>query len=124
MKARQSAKITKIGDALVAAGYLTLDQQAMALGLPRSTTWAVLQAKHKNSGLSATVIRSMLASRHLPPLVRATILEYVDEKTAGLYGHTTMQTRRFVARFSDPRISHSPTRRTNAIRQEDVSHQC
>ena len=33
MKARQCAKIREIGEALCAAGYVTLDKQAEALGL-------------------------------------------------------------------------------------------
>src|SRR6266498_2970458 len=82
MKARQSSKIREIGDALVAMGLLTLDEQAKALGLGRSTAWTILQASHKGSGLSAAVVNQMLAAPQLPPLVRAVILEYVDEKTA------------------------------------------
>ena len=35
MKARQCAKIREIGEALCAAGYVTLDKQAEALGLDR-----------------------------------------------------------------------------------------
>ena len=62
VKARQSAKIREIGAALVAMGYRALDEQARALGLGRSTAWTILQANHKNSGLSATVIIRMLAA--------------------------------------------------------------
>jgi hypothetical protein len=50
VKARQSSKIRKIGDALIALGYLALDEQAKALGLARSTAWTILQANHKSSG--------------------------------------------------------------------------
>jgi hypothetical protein len=97
MKARQSRKIREIGDALVREGFLTLDQQADALGLCRSTAWTILRANHKTSGLSAAIINRMLAAPRLPPLVRATILEYVEEKLAGSYGHSTKQLRRFTA---------------------------
>jgi hypothetical protein len=106
MKARQSSKIKELGDALVALGFVTLDQQAEALGLPRSTTWTVLKANHKGSGLSATVIHRMLTAPQLPPLVRATIREYIDEKNAGLYGHGKLQLRRFAARLSEKRVGH------------------
>jgi adenine-specific DNA methylase len=107
MKARQSSKIRELGDALTALGFLTLDQQAMALGLARSTTWTLLNANHKGSGLSATVINRMLTAPQLPPLVRATILKYIDEKAAGLYGHSKLQLRRFSARLSEQsRIGH------------------
>jgi hypothetical protein len=91
VKARQASKIREIGDALIALGYLALDEQAKALGLARSTVWTILRADHKNSGLSATVINRMLAAPHLPPLVRAIILEHVEERVAGLYGHSKLQ---------------------------------
>ena len=53
LKARQSAKIKQFGDALVEAGYHALDGQARVLGLSRSTTWTILKANHKSSGLSS-----------------------------------------------------------------------
>ena len=100
MKTRQSLKIRELGQALVGAGFLTLDEQAKALGLSRSTTWTILKASHKSSGLSATIINRMLASPQLPPLARSRILEYVEEKAAGLYGGSRTQRRRFAARLS------------------------
>ena len=42
-KATQCSKIRELRQALVEAGYLTLDQQAESLGLGRSTAWATLQ---------------------------------------------------------------------------------
>jgi type I restriction enzyme M protein len=42
--------------------------------------------RHKNYGLSVKLINRMLASQHLPALVRSKIIEYREEKTAGLYG--------------------------------------
>jgi len=104
MKVRQSSKIRELGDALITAGFITLDQQAKALGLSRSTTWTVLKGKHKCSGLSATVINRMLMSPQLPPIARAKIVEYVQEKAAGLHGHNIMQLRRFTARLSIERL--------------------
>jgi hypothetical protein len=85
-----------IGAALRAVGYVTIDQQATVLGLCRSTTWVVLQAHHKASGLNATTINRMLAAPNLPATVRAKILDYVEEKSAGLYGHSRSQRRKFV----------------------------
>jgi hypothetical protein len=87
-KAQQSLKIQEIGQALIAAGFATLDKQATALEVPRSTAWTILKARHKNYGLSAKLINRMLASQQLPPLVRSKIIEYREEKTAGLYGGT------------------------------------
>ena len=107
MKARQSCKIRELGDALTTAGFLTLDEQARALGLSRSTAWAVLKANHKTSGLAAGTINQMLSSPELPPRARGTILTYVDEKLAGLYGHNKTQLRRFAAGFDPCNRGHS-----------------
>ena len=100
VKARQRAKIRRIGDALVASGFSTLDEQAKVLGLNRSTTWTILKANHKNSGLSATVISRMLSAPHLPALVRAKIIEYIEEKSEGFYGHRRLPLRRFTRTLS------------------------
>jgi hypothetical protein len=99
-KERQNSKIREIRDALRAAGFVALDGQASMLGLSRSTTWSILQGKHKSSGLSASIIGRILGARQLPPGARAKVLEYVEEKTAGLYGHKNSQLRRFKARLS------------------------
>ena len=80
MRARQSSKIRELGDALIAEGYLTLNEQARALGVGLSTTWTILKRNYKTSGLSAGIINRMLAAPRLPALVRARILEYIDEK--------------------------------------------
>lgn len=95
MKARQTSKIREIGDALLASGFSTLDEQAKLLGLSRSTVWTLLKANHKNSGLSAAVISRMLSAPQLPALVRAKIIEYTKEKSEGIYGHRKLPLRRF-----------------------------
>jgi hypothetical protein len=96
-KARQATRIKEIGAALAADGFVTVDEQARALGLSRSSAWAVLKADHKASGLTAPTINRMLSSPELPPRARATILTYIEEKLAGLYGHNKKQLRRFAA---------------------------
>ena len=100
MKARQSYKIRELAEALKSAVFLTLDEQANALGLSRSTAWTIRRASHKASGLSASIINRMLAAPELPPLARTKILEYVEEKAAGLYGGSRSQRRKFAARLS------------------------
>jgi hypothetical protein len=119
MKTRQSLKIREFEGALIRAGYTTLDQQAKALGLSRATTWTLLKGAHKSSGLSATIINRMLEAPYLPPLVQAKIIEYVQEKIAGLYGHNKTQLHRFAARLrhGSPARS-SATRRTTPIHNE------
>ena len=100
MKARQSSKIRELAEAVKSAGFLTLDEQAKALGLSRSTAWTIRKASHKASGLSASIINRMLAAPKLPPSARTRILEYVEEKAAGLYGGSRSQRRKFAARLS------------------------
>ena len=98
-KVRQSSKIRELRIALRSAGLIGLDEQARALGLPRSTTWKILKGGHKASGLSAMVISRMLSEPRVPPVVRTKILEYVREKTDGLYGHGRRELLRFSARI-------------------------
>jgi predicted DNA-binding transcriptional regulator AlpA len=100
MKARQSSKIRELVEAIESAGFLTLDEQAKALGLSRSTVWTIRKAGHKASGLSASIINRMLAAPELPSLARTKVLEYVEEKAAGLYGGSRSQRRKFAARLS------------------------
>ena len=40
----------RISEALIASGYTSLDEQAEALGLRRSTTWTITKNKHKLVG--------------------------------------------------------------------------
>ncbi len=107
MKARQLAKIQDLGQALIDAGFRTLDEQADALGLARSTAWTILKARHKSSGLSAMIIERMLGSSRLPPRARSVIVEYVEEKSFGLYGGSRRQQQRFAVRLSNT-IASSP----------------
>jgi len=101
VKERQSVKIKELSDALVAAGFISLDEQATALGLSRSTTWTILKAKHKNYGLSGALVNRILQKQDLDRRVRAKIIEYVKEKASGQYGHNQTQLRRFKERLSD-----------------------
>ena len=111
MKATQCSKIRELRQALVDAGVLTLDQQAKSLGVSRSTAWAVLKGNHKSSGLSATLINRMLASRQLPGSARKIILEYVKEKSAGAYGHGEQRLHKFRARLAHGQSFDAPESR-------------
>ena len=97
MKARQCAKIAELRKILEQAGYHSLSEQAVVLGLSRSTTWALLKANHKASGVSGSIIKRMLRSAGLPLAVRQWIDEYVGEKLAGKYGHRRNRLRIFKA---------------------------
>ena len=74
--------LINIADALIASGYTSLDQQARALGLSRSTAWTIVHAKHKVDRLSAKVSARMLKNPRLPPLVRAALQQYLAERSA------------------------------------------
>jgi hypothetical protein len=100
LKARQSSKIREIGEAVIATGFVSLDAQAQVLGLPRSTAWTILSAEHKSTGISAKVICRMLSSERLPPLVRAKIMEYAEEKAAGIYDGMKRHQRRFASKLN------------------------
>jgi oligoribonuclease (3'-5' exoribonuclease) len=108
-KALHSRKVGELKDALRTSGFVTLDQQAKALGLCRSTTWTILNDTHKSSGLTAATINCILRSPQLPPKARTCLLEYANEKSAGLYGHSELQRRRFIARLSVPQLNHVHT---------------
>ena len=96
LKARQAAKIREIREALIAEGWTSLDDQAAALGLSRSTTWTIIKGtSHKASGLSETVIARMLSAPRLHPRVRNKIFEYIAEKRAGHYGSSKGSLQRF-----------------------------
>ena len=99
MQPEHLGRIRSICDALVAAGFDTLDKQADVLSLPRSTMWSVLRGNHKKSGLSAGLLGQMLKSPRLPPSVRAKIIEYIEAKVAGELGHNKIQQRRFRTRL-------------------------
>ena len=120
MKARQTAKIQELGQALIDAGFRALDAQADALGLSRSTAWTILKTCHKGSGLSAAIIERMLGSSKLPPRARAIIVEYVEEKSFGLYGGSRRQQQRFAVRLANTIASPSRSEGTQPRERDEM----
>ena len=120
-KATQCSKIRELRQALVKAGDLTLDQQTESLGLGRSTAWVILQGNHKSSGLSAATIKRMLTSQQLPPPARKILLEYVEEKLAGAYGHNQTQLRRFRERLGANGQSFDAAEEASRVADQDRS---
>jgi hypothetical protein len=100
VKTRHRSKIQELQYALVDAGYDNLESQAEVLRLPRSS-WSILNASHKGSGLSAASITHMFASPKLPTPARAILLEYIEEKVSGVYGSNDRQQRRFLQALGD-----------------------
>jgi hypothetical protein len=102
-RTRQAAKLRALREALVSAGSVTVKEQAEVLGLSRSTTWTIMRGSHKGSGLSAAVINRILDQR-LPPRVRLEVIDYIERKAAGDYGHSRLKRQKFVARLSTKHI--------------------
>jgi hypothetical protein len=97
-KKRQTSKLTEIRKALIAAGYRTTGHQALALGVGRSTAWALLN-RDKRYGPSSVVLKRILSSPNLPLAVRRKVEEYINEKIAGRYGHHEYRVRWFRDQF-------------------------
>jgi hypothetical protein len=81
---KRTVGIQHITDALIASGYTSLDEQAKALGVNRSTTWTIVKAKHKLGRLSAKTSGRILANPELPARVRAVMQQYLAERSATL----------------------------------------
>jgi len=76
-----SVRLREIGDALTAAGYETLDAQAKALGIGRSTAWYIVNGKNKRDRLSEKTTKRILANPKTPPSVRTIIRQYLAERS-------------------------------------------
>ena len=123
MQARQMRKIEQLREVFLTNGRLTVREHAKLLGLCPSTAHAILQRNYKSSGLSAAIIKRMLACPDLPERARTIILEYKDEKIAGLYGHTRSQRLKFMTALVDSKVDSSsspafPTQAPTSSRQD------
>ena len=81
MRRNNTNRIQDITAALIASGYTSLDKQATALGISRSTAWTIVKTKHKLGRLSAKTTKHILANPELPPNVRAAIQRYLAERS-------------------------------------------
>jgi hypothetical protein len=75
-----SIGLGRISQALIASGYVSLDEQAKALGVNRSTAWVIINNKHKLGRLSAKTIDRILSNPQTPPSVRMLVRQYVDKR--------------------------------------------
>src|SRR5262245_52310547 len=85
--------LRRVVDALVAAGYTTLDAQAKALGVGRSTAWTIVKVKHKLGRLSAKTRTQILANPELPAQVRAAFQEYLSYRSSEHNSRATKSSR-------------------------------
>jgi hypothetical protein len=82
---RRQTTVERIADALIADGYTSLDQQAKALDLNRSTAWTVIKTKHKLGRLNVKTTQQILANPETPSAVRAVIEKYLIERSKLLW---------------------------------------
>ena len=68
--------LQRISEALIASGYTSLDEQAKALGINRSTAWTIIKTKHKLGRLSTKTTKRILSNPNTPSPVRAVVLRY------------------------------------------------
>jgi hypothetical protein len=73
--------LQQISEALITSGYTSLDAQAKALGIHRSTAWTIIKARHKLGRLSSKTTSRILANPEAPPAVRTVIEKYLAEKS-------------------------------------------
>ena len=73
--------IEAIVKALKSSGYRSLDQQAKALGLNRSTAWTIIRNKHKAARLSKKTTSRILTNPDTPSAVRLLVQRYLAETT-------------------------------------------
>jgi hypothetical protein len=73
---KTSMELERISEALVLCGYTSLDEQAKALGLGRSTAWTITKNKHKLGRLSAKTIDEFCPI-HRRHLLFVSLLEYI-----------------------------------------------
>jgi hypothetical protein len=78
---KYAVKLHHISEALVASGYTTLDDQAKALGIHRSTAWTIIKTKHKLGRLSTKTTKRILANPATPASVRAIVQRYLAERS-------------------------------------------
>jgi plasmid maintenance system antidote protein VapI len=81
----QSAKIAEIGEALRSLRIISLDAQAKALGVHRSTAWTIVRKKHKLGRLSAKTIKRILANPGTPGSVLSLIHQYLAERSDSVH---------------------------------------
>ena len=77
-----SIELQSISEALISSGHTSLDQQAKALGVGRSTAWTITKNKHKLGRLSAKTINRILINPQTPPAVRVVVQQYLAEKNS------------------------------------------
>ena len=74
-------ELGRISEALISSGYTSLDKQAKALGVHRSTAWVIIKNKHKLGRLSAKTVYRILGNPQTPPAVRTVVQQYMSKRS-------------------------------------------
>jgi len=74
-------ELGRISEALISSGYTSLDAQAKALGVHRSTAWVIIKNKHKLGRLSAKTVCRILGNPQTPPAVRTVVQQYMTKRS-------------------------------------------
>jgi hypothetical protein len=77
---RRTVPVEPLVNALLAAGYSSLDEQARALGIHRATAWTIVKNKHKLGYLNQVTVSRILANSDTPQSVRVLIEQYLSER--------------------------------------------
>jgi hypothetical protein len=78
---KTSIELDRISEALIASGHISLDEQAKALGLCRSTAWVIIKKKYKFGRLNTKTIDRILSNTQTPPAVRMLVEQYVAKRS-------------------------------------------
>ena len=89
--------LAAITEALIRSGYRSLDAQARALGISRSTAWTIVSGKHKRGRLHVNTTVKILSNPALPVQVRAVVEAYAASADLD----TALRSRRRVQRMSN-----------------------
>jgi hypothetical protein len=74
---RRTVPVQPLVDALLDAGYNSLDHQAKALGIHRATAWTIVKNKHKLGRLNQATVNRILANSETPQCVRLVVEQYL-----------------------------------------------
>jgi hypothetical protein len=77
---RYTVTLQNVSEALIAAGFVSLDEQAKALGVHRATAWTIIKHKHKLGRLQRDTVVRILANPGTPQSVRTVIERYAAER--------------------------------------------
>jgi hypothetical protein len=77
---RYTVTLQNISEALIAAGFVSLDEQAKALGIHRATAWTIIKHKHKLDRLQRETVARILANPGTPRSVRSVVEQYAAER--------------------------------------------